>query len=62
MPELSLSRIPNTNKTCKNKINNNNKTSRLFDSELFTKNLEFAYKTIYKNYHLDLPNEDVYIS
>ena len=46
----------------KNKLKNNNKTSKLFNSEIFTKNLEMAYKTIYKNYHLDLPNEDVYIS
>ena len=46
----------------KNKLKNNNKTSKLFNSEIFTKNLEIAYKTIYKNYHLDLPNEDVYIS
>jgi len=46
----------------KNKLKNNNKTSKLFNSEIFTKNLEMAYKTIYKNNHLDLPNEDVYIS
>ena len=45
----------------KDKINNNKKTSKLFNSELFTKNLEIAYKTVYQNYHLDLPNEDVYI-
>jgi predicted O-linked N-acetylglucosamine transferase (SPINDLY family) len=61
---LAVELAKNTKKlnTIKDKLKNNNKTSKLFNSEIFTKNLEIAYKTIYKNYHLDLPIEDIYIS
>jgi predicted O-linked N-acetylglucosamine transferase (SPINDLY family) len=62
--DLAVELAINTKKLndIKNKLKNNNKTSKLFNSEIFTKNLETAYKTIYKNNHLDLANEDVYIS
>jgi predicted O-linked N-acetylglucosamine transferase (SPINDLY family) len=62
--DLAIELAINTKKLndIKNKLKNNNKTSKLFNSEIFTKNLETAYKTIYKNNHLDLANEDVYIS
>ena len=62
--DLAVELAINTKKLndIKNKLKNNNKTSKLFNSEIFTKNLEMAYKTIYKNNHLDLANEDVYIS
>ena len=60
---LAVDLAINTNKlyNIKNKLKNNNKTLKLFNSEIFTKNLEMAYKSVYKNYHLDLPNEEVYI-
>ena len=62
--DLAVDLAINTRKldNIKNKLKKNNKTSKLFNSEMFTKNLETAYKTIYKNYHLDLPNKDIYIS
>ena len=56
---LAVDLATNTNKlyNIKNKLKKNNKTLKLFNSEIFTKNLEMAYKSVYKNYHLDLPNE-----
>ena len=40
----------------------NNKDSVLFNSKLFTKNLENAYKNVYEIYNSDLKKRDIYIN
>ena len=40
----------------------NNKSLNLFNSELFTKNLEKAYETIYQTHNLGIPKKDIYIN
>lgn len=40
----------------------NNKDSVLFNSRLFTKNLENAYKNVYEIYNSDLKKRDIYIN
>ena len=39
-----------------------NKSLNLFNSELFTKNLEKAYETIYHNHNLGISKKDIYIN
>ena len=48
-------------KIIKNKLENNKTTQPLFNTKLYTNNIERAYKEIYKRYHSDLPLENIEI-
>ena len=58
--ELALN--PQKLKNIKNKLNSNIKTAPLFDTPLYTKNLESAYKQMYKRYQLDQKPDHIYIN
>ena len=45
----------------KKKLEKNIVTKPLFNTKLFTKNIETAYKIIYKNYHSNLPIKNIEI-
>jgi hypothetical protein len=40
---------------------NNRLTTPLFNTELFTKDIEAAYSAMYKRYHADLPPDHIYV-
>ncbi|MDC1015743.1 tetratricopeptide repeat protein [Candidatus Thioglobus sp.] len=48
-------------KEVKEKLSNNIKTAPLFNTALFTKHLESAYKTIYERHHDGLRPEHIYV-
>jgi predicted O-linked N-acetylglucosamine transferase (SPINDLY family) len=45
----------------KNKLNNNLKTTSLFDTQKFTNNIEEAYKNVYEIYKSDKPVDNFYV-
>ena len=47
---IKLANNPNTLKEIKNKLNKNRHTKPLFNTKLFTNNLEMAYLKIYEKY------------
>jgi len=47
---IELANNPNTLKEIKNKLNKNRHTKPLFNTKLFTNNLEMAYLKIYEKY------------
>ena len=49
-------------KNIKLKLANNRLTTPLFDTPLFTKNLEAAYINMYERYHADLEPEHIAIT
>jgi predicted O-linked N-acetylglucosamine transferase (SPINDLY family) len=57
--ELALNR--EKLKNIKNKLNSNIKTAPLFDTSLYTKNLESAYKKMYECYQSDQKPDYIYI-
>jgi predicted O-linked N-acetylglucosamine transferase (SPINDLY family) len=57
--ELALN--PQKLQTIKNKLRINIKNTSLFDTSLYTKNLEIAYKKIYERYQLDQKPDHIYI-
>jgi predicted O-linked N-acetylglucosamine transferase (SPINDLY family) len=57
--ELALNR--QKLQTIKNKLISNIKNAPLFDTPLYTKNLESAYKKIYERYQLDQKPDHIYI-
>jgi predicted O-linked N-acetylglucosamine transferase (SPINDLY family) len=57
--ELALN--PQKLKNIKNKLNSNIKTAPLFDTPLYTKNLESAYKQMYERYQSNLKPDHIYI-
>ena len=48
-------------KEVKEKLSNNIKTAPLFNTAMFTKHLESAYKTIYERHHKGLKPEHIFI-
>ena len=48
-------------KNIKNKIKRNKFNKPLFNTKLYTSNLELAYKKIYKNYHSNLSIKNIEI-
>ena len=48
-------------KTIKEKLEKNKISKPLFDAKLFTKNVESAYKKIYKRYNSNMPTENIEI-
>ena len=45
----------------KQKLDNNRLTAPLFDIDLYTRNIETAYREMYNRYHLDLPPDNIYV-
>ena len=58
---LKLAKNPKQLKEIKNKLKKNRLTKPLFDTKLYAKNIENAYKTIYKNYYSNLPINNIEI-
>jgi predicted O-linked N-acetylglucosamine transferase (SPINDLY family) len=57
--ELALN--PQKLKNIKNKLDSNIKTAPLFDTPVYTKNLESAYKKMYERYQSDQKPDHIYI-
>ena len=58
---IELATNPNKLNAIKNKLQHNRLTTPLFDSPLFTRNLETAFNAMYKRYQADLPPVDIYV-
>jgi predicted O-linked N-acetylglucosamine transferase (SPINDLY family) len=58
---IELGQNPDTLQTLKNKLANNRLSTPLFDTALFTKNLECAYFKVYENYQKGLDVMDIYL-
>ena len=58
---LKLAKNPNQLKEIKNKLKKNRLKEPLFNSKLYTKKIESAYKKIYERYNLDLPLKNIEI-
>ena len=58
---IELATNPKKLKTIKNKLANNLPTAPLYDTPLFTKNLEAAYQVMYEKYQNDLNLDDIEI-
>jgi len=48
-------------KAIKNKLKSNIGQAPLFNSKLFTQNLETAYEVVYERYQDNLPPENIYV-
>jgi predicted O-linked N-acetylglucosamine transferase (SPINDLY family) len=59
---IELAMNPNNLEDIKLKLANNRMTTPLFDTPLFTKNLEAAYIKMYERYHAGLEPEHILIS
>jgi predicted O-linked N-acetylglucosamine transferase (SPINDLY family) len=59
---VELASYPEKLQAIKNKLLVNVPTSSLFNSKLFTKNLESAYRTIYERYQNELTPDHIFIS
>jgi predicted O-linked N-acetylglucosamine transferase (SPINDLY family) len=62
--ELAIELAINPDKlaTLKHKLANNRLATPLFDSELFTKQIEAAYTAMYQRYHAGLPPDHIYVA
>ena len=58
---LKLAKNPNQLKEIKNKLKKNRLKEPLFNSKLYTKKIESAYKKIYEMYNSDLPLKNIEI-
>ena len=58
---LKLAKNPKQLKKIKNKLKKNRLKEPLFNSKLYTKKIESAYKKIYERYNLDLPLKNIEI-
>jgi protein O-GlcNAc transferase len=58
--ELALN--PQKLKNIKNKLDSNIKTAPLFDTPVYTKNLESAYKKMYERYQSDQKPDHIYVN
>lgn len=58
---IELAKNPVKLKKIKDKLEKNRLITPLFNSSLFTKHIEQAYKNIYDRYQNDLPKEHIYI-
>ena len=59
---IELATNPEKLKIIKNKLANNLPTAPLYDTSLFTKNLEAAYQVMYEKYQNDLDLDDIEIN
>ena len=58
---IDLAKNPDKLEAIKIKLKNNLETSPLYNTKLFTQNIEFAYKAIFERYQCDLDAEHIYI-
>lgn len=58
---ISLAKDSGQLKKIREKLSQNIKTSSLFDTKTFTKNIESIYKEMYRKYQADLLPDDIYI-
>jgi len=58
---IELATNPEKLKIIKDKLVNNLSTAPLYDTKLFTKNLESAYTMIYERHHQDLDPDHIYV-
>lgn len=58
---IELARNPALLGQIKQKLARNRLTTPLFDTPLFTRHIEAAYKEMYKRYHDDLPPDHIYL-
>jgi len=58
---IELATNPEKLKIIKDKLVNNLSTAPLYDTKLFTKNLESAYTMIYERHHQDLGPDHIYV-
>jgi len=58
---IELATNPKQLKAIKDKLSKNLPTAPLFDTPLFTKHLESAYKTMYERYHDGLKPDHIYV-
>jgi predicted O-linked N-acetylglucosamine transferase (SPINDLY family) len=58
---IELARNPVKLKAIKEKLERNRLSTPLFDTPLFTKHIEAAYKKIFERYRSDLPPDHIYI-
>jgi predicted O-linked N-acetylglucosamine transferase (SPINDLY family) len=58
---IELATNPEKLKTIKDKLESNLSTAPLFDTPLFTKNLESAYTQMYERYHEGLEPDHIYV-
>ena len=58
---LKLAKSPKKIKEIKNKLKKNRLKEPLFNSKLYTKKIESAYKVIYERYNSDLPLKNIEI-
>jgi predicted O-linked N-acetylglucosamine transferase (SPINDLY family) len=59
---IELAHDPARLSALKEKLQKNRLTAPLFDTDLYTRNLEAAYSAMYERYQADLPPEHVYLS
>ena len=58
---IELATNPIKLKNIKDKLINNLSTAPLFDTPLFTRNLELAYKTMYEKHHSGMKPEHIFV-
>ena len=58
---IELATNPDKLKAIKDKLESNLSTAPLFDTPLFTKNLESAYRQMYERYHEGLEPDHIYV-
>ena len=58
---IELATNPDKLKTIKDKLAKNISTAPLYDTKLFTKNLESAYTQMYERYHQGLKPDHIYV-
>jgi predicted O-linked N-acetylglucosamine transferase (SPINDLY family) len=58
---IDLALNPELMKNIKNKLIKNRLTTPLFNTSLFTRNIQKAYELMYERYHTDLPPDHIYI-
>ena len=58
---IELATNPDRLKDIKDKLANNLSTAPLYDTKLFTKNLEIAYTQMYERYHQGLKPDHIYV-
>ena len=58
---IELATNPKKYKSLKNKLINNLPEAPLYDTPLFTRHIESAYKTMYERYHEGFEPENIYV-
>jgi predicted O-linked N-acetylglucosamine transferase (SPINDLY family) len=59
---VELATQKNKIREIRDKLNNNISTTSLFNTKLYAKNLEKAYKKMYENYYKESETSDIYVN